>query len=169
MSLKLEDFRAALKGGVRTNLFRVIPTFPYGGNIQLASFLIKAASLPAFTVSKLEPAFRGRKLKLAGDRTIEDWTVDVYVDANFDARDVFENWSNAINGVNSNVGEENINAYMSDWRVEQLDRAGAVIKTYVFKNVWPISVGKIELSDSEGLATFNVELAVEEFSTNTTS
>lgn len=164
MSLKLEDFKAALRGGgVRPNLFRVIPSFPFGGDIQLASFMVKTASLPGQTLGKIEVPFRGRILDLAGDRTFEDWEITVLVDGEFQVRDAFEIWSNSINSHDENIGAATIEEYMGDWRVEQLDRAGEVIKAYTMKNVWPVAVAPIELSSdqNDSIAEFAVTLSVE--------
>ena len=172
MSLKLEDFKAALKGGgVRPNLFQVIPSFPFGGDIQLNSFLIKTASLPGGTLGKIEVGFRGRTLPLAGDRVFDDWEITILVDGKFETRDAFEIWSNSINSHDDNIGAGTIEEYMADWSVNQLDRAGETIKSYTIKNVWPMVVGPIELSsgDNDTIAEFSVTLAVESWSSNTTS
>jgi len=52
MSLRVDDFKAKLKGGgARANLFRATVNFPAyaGGDVELTSFMCKAAQLPAST------------------------------------------------------------------------------------------------------------------------
>lgn len=172
MTLKIEDFKAALRGGgVRPNLFQVIPSFPFGGDIELNSFMIKTASLPGSTLGKIPVPFRGRELGLAGDRTFEDWEITVLVDGEFRSRDAFEIWSNAINQHEENIGAATIEEYLADWRIDQLDRAGEVIKSYTIKNCWPMSIGAIELSNdtNDSIAEFSVTLEIESWSSNTTS
>ena len=81
----IDDFKQRLiGGGSRSNLFEVVMNFPEGvvgadvTDIELKSrFLIKAAQLPASNVTPIEVPFRGRTLKVAGDRTFDAWTVTV--------------------------------------------------------------------------------------------
>ena len=44
---------------------------------ELTQFMVKAASFPASTIGVVEVPFRGRQLKIAGDRTYEPWSVTV--------------------------------------------------------------------------------------------
>jgi hypothetical protein len=112
-SRTLEDFKARLIGGAaRPNLFEVELTFPNfategtsGDNTtdqtrtvsELSRFMIKTANLPASNVGVIEVPFRGRTLKIAGDRTFDVWTVTVINDVDFSIRTAFEKWMNAIN------------------------------------------------------------------------
>jgi hypothetical protein len=57
----LDSFKAKLKGGgARPNLFKVNLPFPAasGGSSELASFMIKGASLPASLIAPIEVPFR---------------------------------------------------------------------------------------------------------------
>lgn len=169
--MRLDDFKAQLAGGVRPNKFRVIPTFPYGGDIQLASFMIKTASLPGSTLGEIPVPFRGRVAKLAGDRVFENWDITVYVDAGFGVRDAFEIWSNGINSHGENIGEPDTSVYQADWIVEQLDQNDEVIKSYTIENCWPQILSPIELGsdNTDSIAEFNVTMALENWSSTTTS
>ena len=82
-NLGVDDFKSKLiGGGARTNLFQVTPNFPgfAGGDVELTSFMCKAASLPASTITNIEVPFRGRKLNIAGDRIFEPWTITIIND-----------------------------------------------------------------------------------------
>ena len=80
---KITDFKSKLTGGgARPNLFEVELAFPGAvgvdnDTLQKARFLVKAAALPASTVAPIDVPFRGRILKIAGDRTFETWTITV--------------------------------------------------------------------------------------------
>src|SRR5690625_3835059 len=105
--MSISSFKAALKGGgARSNRFEVIIDFPAfaGGSdeIRKTAFLCSSAQLPGSTLGQIEQPFRGRVLKLAGDRTFDDWEVTFVNDTDFALRDAFERWHNAINGYNSN-------------------------------------------------------------------
>lgn len=172
--LDIDAFKAKLAtGGARSNLFRVILPFPAGtaGNTELASFMIKSASLPASTVAEITVPFRGRQIKVAGDRTFADWSVTVINDNDFGIRDAFERWMNVINGHISNVGTMSMAAYQVDATVEQLNRAGEVVKTYKMVGIFPTELGDIQVSydNNDQIEEFTTNFAVNNWTSNTTS
>jgi hypothetical protein len=174
--MKISDFKRNLSGGgARTNLYEVELVFPaYAGSqneTRKATFLVKAASIPAAVINAIPVGFRGRKFQLAGDRTFEPWSITVWNDTSFDIRNAFEKWSNAINQIESNVGFDNPDDYMSIATVYQLNRAGERIKAYTFIDVWPSNVGDIQLSseDQDTIEEFVVELQYSEWISDTTT
>jgi len=172
--LGVDDFKSKLKGGgARPNLFNVKMNFPaYAlGDAELTSFMCKAAALPASTVNTITVPFRGRQLKIAGDRTFETWTVTVINDTDFAIRDAMERWMNGINSHNANTGFNDPAEYQTDLSVEQLDKDGIVLKTYNFRSCFPTSVGAIELSYEtvDTVEEFTVEFQVQYWESNTTS
>lgn len=174
MSLRVDDFKAKLKGGgARANLFRVILNYPAyaGGDSELTSFMCKASQLPASTVPSIDVPFRGRVLKIAGDRTFEDWNVTITNDTGFEVRDAMERWMNGINGHSANTGLTSPVAYQADMTVEQLDKDGSVLKSYTFRGAFPISVASIELSydANDAIEEFQVDFAIQYWESNTTS
>lgn len=172
--LGVDDFKSKLKGGgARPNLFNVKMNFPaYAlGDAELTSFMCKAAALPASTVNVITVPFRGRQLKIAGDRTFETWTVTVINDTDFAIRDAMERWMNGINSHNANTGFNDPAEYQTDLSVEQLDKDGIVLKTYNFRSCFPTSVAAIELSYEtvDTVEEFAVEFQVQYWESNTTS
>ena len=167
---KITDFKSKLTGGgARANLFEVELAFPSqvkvdGINevLEKSRFLVKAANLPASNVAQIEVPFRGRTLKIAGDRSFDSWTVTVINDTDFSIRSAFERWMNTINRVSDNTGLTDPAAYQADAFVYQLDRDGSVLRTYHFYDVFPTQVTAIELSyDATGIQDFQVELQVQ--------
>jgi hypothetical protein len=165
---KITDFKSKLTGGgARANLFEVVLTFPNLVQpdttvLEKSRFMVKAAQLPASNVSPIEVPFRGRILKIAGDRTFDSWTVTVLNDTDFSIRSAFERWMNTINRVSDNTGLTNPADYQSDAYVYQLDRDGSELRSYRFYDVFPTQVAPIELSyDAQGIQEFTVELQVQ--------
>ena len=79
----VDDFKAKLiGGGARANLFKATLAFPAyaAGDTELAQFMCKAAQLPASVVGQIDVPYRGRQMKIAGDRTYENWTVTIIND-----------------------------------------------------------------------------------------
>ena len=173
MSLRVDDFKAKLKGGgARTNLFKATLNFPAyaGGDAELTSFMCKGAQLPASTMGFVEVPFRGRMLKIAGDRTFETWTITVLNDTGFEVRNSMERWMNGMNAHSSNTGITNPVLYQSDLIVEQLDKDGSTVKTYNLRGCFPTNVSAIEVSyDNEAIEEFTVEFQVQYWEANTTS
>lgn len=161
----INDFKAKLTGGgARNNLFKVTCNFPSyaGGDPEYASFMIKAASLPASNNQAISIAFRGRRLPVAGDRSFDPWQITIINDVDMKMRNAFERWANAINNNAENTGLSNPSDYMVDMAVEQLNKAGETTKKYDFRGCWPMHVGQIDLSsDAENtIEEFAVELAI---------
>jgi hypothetical protein len=137
----------------------------------LTSFMIKAAQLPASVVGTVLVPFRGRQLKIAGDRTFDPWTITVINDTDFKVRNAFERWMNGINQHRNNTGLTNPIDYQADMQVAQLDKAGNEVKVYNFRSTFPTAVSAIELSyDSvDVIEEFQVELQVQYWESDTTS
>jgi len=150
----IDDFKANLiGGGVRANQFRVTITPPSGIAIGLdvrrTSFLCKASSLPESTLGEIEVKFRGRSIFMAGDRAApEAWTTTFYNDTDFMIKNAIERWSNGINDFALNTGVVAPADYQTDLTVEQLDRDDAILKSYIFKNAWPTTIGSAIALDS---------------------
>jgi hypothetical protein len=147
-------------GGVRTNLFMVTGNIPdYNNNIAI-SFLVKAAQIPASSLGTIEVPYRGRRIKLPGDRTFQDWSITVMSDANLSLRSAFESWSNYFNQHIANVTENTFMQRMPTWSVTQLYRDGEAVRTYNFIGCFPSEVGAIDLSyeNNDQIAEFPVTL-----------
>jgi hypothetical protein len=189
----ISQFKSKLQGGgARPNLFEVsIPSFPPA--LQSAwtnsvsekfNFMCEATSMPASTVNPIDIPFRGRILKVAGDRTIDIWSVTVINDEDFDIRSAFEKWANLISKLDNASGATDPNAYMVNAFVKQLGRGAqqyattnnsgntsAVLRTYKLYDIWPSSVGAIDLSyaDNNTIERFTVDFQMQWFEVGDTS
>ncbi len=172
----VDQFKARLAaGGARGNLFQVTLNNPRGGlgvdiDADLSSFLCESASLPASTIGLIEVPFRGRRLKLAGDRTFDTWSVTIINDVNFKLRNAFERWSHAISRHTDIGGLQNAELYFADLEVTQFDRDESVKKTYKFKDAWPQDISNIELSyaDADNIERFTVTWQYQYWTSDTT-
>ena len=161
---QIDDFKAnLLGGGARANQFRVTITPPAGIAIGLdvrrASFLARASNLPAQTLAEIAIPFRGRQIYIAGDRSFDDaWTVTFMNDTDFMIRNAMELWMNGINDLAEGTGVQALADYQTDLQVEQLDRDDTILKTYILRNCFPVSIGAIELSNDavDAIETFTV-------------
>jgi hypothetical protein len=164
----ISKFKSNFSGGARPNLFECRIEFPDNNQVlrNEARFLIKGGSIPASVIAPVEVPFRGQKLKVAGDRTFEPWTVTVINDVNFNLRNAFEGWMNRVNNHEANVADDAVVGqhlnYYRNMEVVQLDRDGdeGGIKTYTFIDAFPTNVSAIELNyeTNDTVEEFTVEL-----------
>lgn len=147
-------------GGARTNLFVVNGAIPGYSDNRAVSFLVKAAQIPASSIGTIEVPYRGRRIKLPGDRTFADWSLTVISDTNLSLRSAFESWSAIFNQHIANIAPRNFMEFMPTWSVTQLHRDGEAIRTYNFIGCFPSEVGTIDLSyeNNDQIAEFPVTL-----------
>jgi len=165
---RITDFKSKLVGGgARPNLFEVELAFPEEIAIDndvkdKARFLVKAAALPASNITPIDVNFRGRILKIAGDRTFDTWTITVINDTDFAIRSAFEKWMNSINKLSDATGANNPADYQEDAYVHQLDRDGSTLRSYRFYDVFPTNISQMDLSYEtvDTIEEFTVELQV---------
>ena len=177
----ISNFKSALiGGGARPNLFEVeLTTLPNGVSWDADNFryMCKASSLPASNIAAIDVPFRGRIFKVAGDRTIETWSVTIINDEDFKLRNAFEQWMEQIAKLDNNLGATLPESYMTNATVFQLGRGStksstnsegnnnAVLKEYEFIDIFPTSISAIDLSydSSDAIEEFTVDFNVQSF------
>jgi len=181
----ISDFKSRLVGGgARPNLFEVrmtdLPDFVDDWPSETFQFMCKAAALPASNIAAIDVPFRGRIFKVAGDRTIDTWTITIINDEDFRIRNAMEAWMDGIAKLSNNLGATNPSAYMRNATVFQLGRGAnprstdadgdrnAVLAEYEFIDMFPTNISQIDLSydSSDTLEEFTVEFQVQSFNLN---
>ena len=178
----ISQFKSQLiGGGARPNLFEVeLTTLPAGIAWPADNFryMCKAAQLPASVIANIDIPFRGRIFKVAGDRTIEPWSITIINDEDFKIRKAMEEWVDFIAKLENNLGATDPSAYMVNAKVFQLGRGAApssqnnsgdrnaVLREYEFIDIFPTSVSSIDLSydSSDTIEEFVVDFQVQSFS-----
>ena len=181
----ISDFKSRLVGGgARPNLFEVrmtdLPDFVDDWPSETFQFMCKAAALPASNIAPIDVPFRGRIFKVAGDRTIDTWTITIINDEDFRIRNAMEAWMDGIAKLSNNLGATNPSAYMRNATVFQLGRGAtprsvnsdgernAVLAEYEFIDIFPTNISQIDLSydSSDTIEEFTVEFQVQSFNLN---
>lgn len=197
-SSSIDAFKASVQADfARPNLFSVQLAFPGGLNLggnaatqlsNLGNFTVRAANLPSSQMGVIEVPYRGRVLKIAGDRTYEPWTITVMNDTGFAMRSAFEAWFSAIQAYSENYSSlgtlgnaQDTTGYFADMFVSQLSRdtttgggstsastaAGtpspSVLRKYKFVNVFPSNISAIDLDfgSNDAIEEFTIELQVQ--------
>lgn len=165
----LSEFRANFASGARPTLYQVTLNFPAsvasGDAARKFQFTCKAASIPGMQSGTVLVPYMGRKIKLAGDREVQDMQMTVINDTDWIVRTAFERWMQMINGQSENVGATRLADYSVDMLLEQLDRAGNPIATYTLVGAFPVVVDPIGLSYEavDQIEEFGVTLAYQWF------
>jgi len=170
-------------GGARASLFEVFLNLPAGIGEPTAQnqfrFVCKASQIPASTVSAIEVPYFGRKVKMAGNRTFDNWTVTIINDEDFLVRNALEKWSSYINSHANNlrdpsvISESGLASYRTTAYVRHYAKTGIFAggtdsgegaiptRVYTFNNIFPVSIANIELSweTTDAIEEFAVEFA----------
>ena len=168
----VSGFLSTIGQGVKPNMFLVDVIFPddlkLGNEDQkLVNVLCKSAALPGSNVGVIEVPFRGRTVKIAGDRTFDTWTTTFFNDKDFKLRSFFEQWANSINTHEGNTAPlftpNNSSGYMADLGVKQLEKdasvEGAILRAYTLKYCFPTNVSQIDVAydSNDQIEEFTVE------------
>lgn len=161
MALSIDAIKSAFQSGdfARPNLFEVeIPSIDRDLKVKC-----RGANLPAAITEQIEISYQNRKIKLAGDRTYEEWTVTVYNDAAHDTRALFLNWQTQMAAMGKAIYGENPDAYKRNALVRQFDRKGEETAVYNMYGIFPTNVGEIGLDweTNNEVETFEVTFAMD--------
>ena len=173
-SSNVSQFLQTIGQGVKPNMFLIDVQFPQSISLQtedqnLTNILCKSAALPGSNLGVIEVPFRGRTVKIAGDRTFDTWTTTFFVDANMELRGIFEEWANFINSHEANnaprflPNSTSAEGYMADLYVSQLEKdatlEGSAIRTYKLHHCFPTNVSQIDLAydSNDQIEEFTVE------------
>ena len=169
----VSEFLQKIKQGVKPNMFLVDIEFP--GSLakgasekELVNVLCKSAALPASNLGVIEVPFRGRTVKIAGDRTFDTWTTTFVNDEDMRIRSFMEQWCAAINSHEGNVSplfkpETAGDGYMAHLTVKQLEKdataTGNIIRSYKLWHAFPTNVSQIDLAydSNDQVSEFTVE------------
>ena len=175
-ALGVLEFQTRIKGAVRPNLFSVTHNFPTGiiAEDGLETFMCKSAALPASTVGTVELPFRGRVIKVPGDRTFESWTGTFYMDDAFELRGAYEKWIELTNTVDANTASAGMGDVLEDIVVTQMDKFNGSatqfkdIRQYKLVKAFPVSVSQVSLAydNNDSYEEFDVEFAYQYFETS---
>ena len=177
MATRINDFLTNIGQGVKPNMFSIDIQWPAGNLVSnvptestekdLINVLCKSAALPASNLGVIEVPFRGRTVKIAGDRTFDTWTATFFNDKDMKIRSYFESWLESMNTHEGNYAPNFIpnqtEGYMCDVKVKQLEKhgveGGQVLREYTLKHAFPTNVSQIDLAydSNDQVEEFSVE------------
>ena len=167
----VDRFKAELtNGGARPNQFAVQLTFPNyvvarAAAVNKSPFLVTTAELPGQSIGVTPVYYRGRLIKMAGDREFAPFSCTVINDSAFTIRTAMEQWMNGIENLRNKTGALQPSVYQTDMFVSQLDRNGAVLKQYKLLGAFPVDIGAVGLDfgSNDQLSTFSVSFQYQTF------
>ena len=171
----VSQFLQTIGQGVKPNMFVVDINWPTAASVRpdtngkdLVNLLCKSAALPASNLGVIEVPFRGRTVKIAGDRTFDTWTATFFNDKDFAIRAYFEKWLEDINSHEKNNGKlfrpsNGAEGYMATVSVKQMRKdqsdSGSVLRQYDLLHCFPTNVSQIDLAydSNDQIEEFTVE------------
>lgn len=168
--MDISKFKGLLgAGGARPNQFRILLSFPSYVAVPNPeySLLVTGAAVPASNVNPTLVQYRGREVKLAGERIFDPWTITIVNDTEFSLRRPFEEWMNGMNNLVDNTGVLTPRDYQIDLEVEHLDRNDEVLQTYKLHSAFPINMSEIALQygQNDVIEEFTVTFQYQHYTT----
>lgn len=149
--MSISNFKQQLAGGgARPNQFEILfawPSVVTSVPTPDARLLVSGAAIPASTVNPVITQYRGREVKMAGERIFDPFTITIINDTKQSLRTAMEEWMEKINNKATNAGEVQPSEYYGEITVNHLDRNGSTITkgTYVLEDAFPINMSEVAL------------------------
>ena len=172
LSSSINGFLGQIGQGVKPNMFEVAIPFPTaaGGDTdgELITLLCKSTALPGSSLGSIDVPFRGRTVKIVGDRTFDNWSATFFNDKDMKIRSRFEQWMEQMNTHEGNTAPlflpDSNDGYMKTLKVSQLQKddqtpGGSVLRRYTLWHAFPISISQIDLAydSNDQIEEFSVE------------
>ena len=170
----INSFIQKIGEGVKPNMFLVQIPFPGGKEDDLTNLLCKSTALPASNLGVIEVPFRGRTVKIVGDRTFDTWSATFFNDKDMKIRSKFESWLASMSSHEPNTAPlfepSESDGYMQKMIVQQLRKDGTagddatgkgntVLREYTLRHAFPTSISQIDLAydSNDQIEEFTVE------------
>jgi len=165
----ISAFRSKLKdGGTRPNQFEVViryPDFIAGPASEAGRFLITTAELPGQTMGVTPVYYRGRLVKLAGDKEFAPFSCSIINDTDFTIRNALERWMGYMEDAVTKNGVVQPALYQKPIDIFQLDRNGRTLRKYQLRDAFPVEIGPVQLDfgSNDQISTFGVTFQYQTF------
>jgi hypothetical protein len=171
-NFSINSFRGKLgDGGLRPNQFAVQISLPPGVPAGLqdlpgtSPFLVSVAELPGQTIGVAPVYYRGREIKMPGDKVFAPFTCTAINDNSLIIRNSLEKWMTVIEGNRNKEGIIDPTQYMATIFVKQLNRNGKMLREYRLIDAFPIDISPIGLdfAANDQLSTFSMTFQYQYF------
>ena len=168
-SFDISAFRSKLKdGGARPNQFQVVIRYPdFIGQAaqEVGRFLITTAELPGQTMGVTPVYYRGRLVKLAGDKEFAPFSCSIINDNDFTVRNSLEKWMGYMEDAVTKGGVVQPALYQSSIDIFQLDRNGNTLREYRIQGAFPVEIGPVQLDfgSNDQISTFGATFQYQTF------
>lgn len=149
----IQSFLTGFKNPAKTNLYRLTISpegaaqAPEGVAFNLRA---KGSQLPTSDINVIEIPYKGRKVKVPGERTFAEWTVTIMETQEMGMRKKFEEWISAMDSpteINRNSDA------LSTIKCELLQADNQTVSmTYNLFGAFPTSIASVDLTFDEQTA-----------------
>tara|TARA_Y100000590_G_scaffold410319_1_gene503255 strand:+ start:269 stop:829 length:561 start_codon:yes stop_codon:yes gene_type:complete len=149
MATALSTFKAALAhGGARPSLFDIsISTATnVSGMTDAIETLCNVSAIPPLTITPIERQYFGRTVKIPGDIVFGDLTTSIINTEDMEIKQTLEEWMEAINGAEDNIGYSDSTSMYGDVILTQYSKDGDPLMHWTFVDCWPTAIAEVALS-----------------------
>ena len=141
-------------GGARASLFEATISMARKHNTGTSgaiNFYCKGIQIPANTIGVTQVMYKGRAVKMPGNRSYDDLTTTIINDEGYVIRNQVENWMSKLNSHAGNVRASThmakLSGYTATMMLKTFTKAGATDgNVWRFKNCWPTSIDQIDVN-----------------------
>jgi hypothetical protein len=164
MATTLSTFKGALQyGGARPSLFDI--TISTADDVSdmpdSVQSLCNVSAIPPLTVTPIERQYMGRTVKIPGDIVFGDLTTSFINTEDMEIKGILEEWMEAINGAEDNIGYSDSTSMYGDVKLTQYSKDGESLMTWTFVDCWPQTISEVAMSydTASDIETFDVTWA----------
>ena len=148
----LKSILAKVNAGIaRTNLYSI--TIP--GKVPDLDFHGKGTQLPASDLGVIEIPYKGRKLKVPGQRTFSEWTVTIMETEDMAIRSALEAWMDQLDNSETAIRDS---TQVVDIIVKLMTMKGTPSMTYTLFGAFPTAIASVDLSFDEQTAPLEYQV-----------
>ena len=149
----LKSILAKVKAGIaRTNLYNITIT---NKGMDDLDFHGKGTQLPASDLGVIEIPYKGRKLKVPGQRTFSEWTVTIMETEDMAIRAALEAWMDQLDNSETAIRDS---TQVVDIIVKLMTMQGTPSMTYTLFGAFPTAIASVDLSFDEQTAPLEYQV-----------
>ena len=149
----LNNILAKVKAGIaKTNLYSISIT---NKGMDDLDFHGKGTQLPSSDLGVIEIPYKGRKLKVPGQRTFAEWTVTIMEMEDMSIRSALEKWMDELDKSDTGVRKS---SEVVDIIVKLLKNNGSSSISYTLFGAFPTSIASVDLNFDEQTAPLEYQV-----------
>jgi len=153
---EIHRFMSSFRYGFRPHAFKI----EILGVSNKLEFMCMSSNVPGREIGTIEVPVGNMQVPIPGDPPAVEWTTNCMLDTDFSIYDDVENWFDMIHHPETLIGAD-LSILLRTANIILLDNNHKEIKEYQLLNLWPKTLGELEISKEsrDEIARFDVTWA----------